>query len=208
MALAGTRLRMDLDRIPLWCGDHVEIRQLFEDFACYLYLPRLKNTSILAGAVRDGPALLTWERDSFAYAYSFDQVAGRYRGLRGGQQVTIPDTDTSGFLVKPEVARRQLDGEAARAAKNQKATAAVTGVRKPERPQPVNTRRHLLPNRDHGVSTGTLPGPHTGRKRCKQSSGRGRGASGGAAGAQVRVTLEIEGVASGRRSGEHRAHSY
>jgi hypothetical protein len=32
-ALAGTRLRMELDRVPLWRGDHVPIKQLAEDFA-------------------------------------------------------------------------------------------------------------------------------------------------------------------------------
>ena len=40
-ALAGTRLRMELDRVPLWRGDHVTVRQLTEDFARYVYLPRL-----------------------------------------------------------------------------------------------------------------------------------------------------------------------
>ena len=38
-ALAGTRLRMELDRVPLWRGDHVEIRQLADHFARYLYPP-------------------------------------------------------------------------------------------------------------------------------------------------------------------------
>ena len=40
---AGTRLRMELDRIPLWRGDHVEVRQLVDDFARYSYLPTLKD---------------------------------------------------------------------------------------------------------------------------------------------------------------------
>src|SRR5262249_9538497 len=71
-ALAGTRLRMDLDRVPLWRGDHVPIKQLADDFARYLYLPRLRDSTVLAGAIRDGCALLTWERDTFAYAESYD----------------------------------------------------------------------------------------------------------------------------------------
>src|SRR5205085_834656 len=32
---APTRLRMELDRIPLWRGDHVPVKQLVEDFARY-----------------------------------------------------------------------------------------------------------------------------------------------------------------------------
>ena len=57
---AGTRLRMELDRVPLWRGDHVAVKQLVEDFARYLYLPRLAGPEVLVDAVRDGVALLTW----------------------------------------------------------------------------------------------------------------------------------------------------
>ena len=39
-SFAATRLRMELDRVPLWRGDHVAIKQLVEDFGRYLYLPR------------------------------------------------------------------------------------------------------------------------------------------------------------------------
>ncbi|MSQ60240.1 MAG: hypothetical protein EXR36_11515 [Betaproteobacteria bacterium] len=88
-AFAGTMLRMEMDKVPIWRGEHVTIKQLTEDFARYPYLPRLKDSSVLTGAVRDGLALLTWERESFAYADSFDEGTGRYRGLRGGQLVSI-----------------------------------------------------------------------------------------------------------------------
>jgi len=108
---ASTRLRMDLDRVPLWRGDHVAIKQLAEDFARYLYLPRLQDASVLVGAIRDGFGLLTWERESFAYADSFDEGAGRYRGLRGGQMVPLGDGDMPGLLVKPDIAQRQMEAE-------------------------------------------------------------------------------------------------
>jgi hypothetical protein len=102
---------MELDRVPLWRGDSVAINQLVEDFGRYLYLPRLKEPSVLLGAIRDGLGLLTWEKDSFAYADSYDEAAGRFRGLRGGQQVLIVDSDARGLLVKSAVARKQLDAE-------------------------------------------------------------------------------------------------
>jgi hypothetical protein len=102
---------MELDRVPLWRGDHVEIKQLVEDFGRYLYLPRLKDSTVLLRAIREGVALLTWEQDGFAYADSYDEAAGRYRGLRAGQQVSLSDTGASGLLVRPEVARRQLQAE-------------------------------------------------------------------------------------------------
>jgi hypothetical protein len=109
-ALAGTRLRMELDRVPLWRGDHVAVKQLVEDFARYIYLPRLKEPTVLLNAVRDGLGLLTWEQESFAYADSFDEASGRYRGLRCGQNLSITSSD-AGLLVRPEVAQKQHEAE-------------------------------------------------------------------------------------------------
>lgn len=124
-SLAGTRLRMDLDKIPLWRGDHVEVRQLAEDFARYLYLPRLRNTDVLLGAIRDGLALLTWEQETFAYADGFDEKLGRYRGLRAGGQ--MPGTALEGgLLVRPDVAAKQLQ-EAAAVKGEPVGTSTVTG---------------------------------------------------------------------------------
>ena len=57
-ALAETRLRMEMDRVPLWRGNHVSIQQLAEDFASYLYLPRLYSPAVLAEAARTGLGLL------------------------------------------------------------------------------------------------------------------------------------------------------
>jgi predicted AAA+ superfamily ATPase len=112
-ALAGTRLRMELDRIPLWRGDNVAIKQLAEDFARYLYLPRLKDPQVLAAAVQDGLSLLLWQTESFAYADSFDEPAGRYRGLRCGQQLIGWVDSLAGLIVKPDVAVRQQAVDAA-----------------------------------------------------------------------------------------------
>jgi predicted AAA+ superfamily ATPase len=110
-SFAATRLRMELDRVPLWRGDHVTVKQLAEDFARYLYLPRLRDSSVLRGAVQEGVALLTWAKDGFALADSYDEGATRYRGLRAGRQVSPVDTEGSGLLIKPDVAQRQLDAE-------------------------------------------------------------------------------------------------
>ena len=92
VTFAASRLRMEMDRVPLWRGNHVAIRQLVDDFGRYLYLPRLQNTPVLLNAIRAGLALLTWEQDAFAYAESYDESAARYRGLRSGAQMTSPRT--------------------------------------------------------------------------------------------------------------------
>lgn len=110
-AFAGTSLRGELDRIPLWRGNHVAIKQLAEDFARYVYLPRLADPAVLSSAIQDGLGLLTWDKDSFAYADDFDEKAGRYRGLRHSKLASLsPDTPT-GLLVRPEIAKQQLEAE-------------------------------------------------------------------------------------------------
>ena len=83
-SLGSTILRKHIDDVPLWRGDHVAVRQLVEDFARYLYLPRLSRSEVLVQAIRDGMALLTWSTETFAFAEGFDEVTGRYRGLRSG----------------------------------------------------------------------------------------------------------------------------
>jgi predicted AAA+ superfamily ATPase len=113
----STLLRQELDKArgsqdhALWRGgNHVSVRQLVEDFASYLYLQRLRDPSVLTQAVQDGIALMTWEQDAFAYAESYDEGSDRYRGLRYLQQVSITDNDP-GVIVRPEVARKQIDAE-------------------------------------------------------------------------------------------------
>ena len=107
---SGPRLRLDIDRIPLWRGDHVPVAQLWEDYTQYLYLPRLRDRSVLEGAVRDGVASLTWRTDGFAYADAHEAGAGgRYVGLRAGQALAA--LAPSGLVVRADVAAAQLDAE-------------------------------------------------------------------------------------------------
>ena len=109
-SMAGTRLRMELDRVPLWRGDHVTVRQLVDDFARYIYLPRLQQPSVLLDAIRDGVSQLTWAQDSFAFGDGHDEEKERYPGLRAGQGLFVDETST-GLIVMPDVAQRQMDRE-------------------------------------------------------------------------------------------------
>ena len=108
---AASLLRMELDRVPLWRQNHVSVAQLVEDFARYLYLPRLRDPQVLLRSITDGVSSMTWEQDGFAFADSYDEANGRYRNLRTSQQIMLPDAHAPGMLVKPEVARQQLDEE-------------------------------------------------------------------------------------------------
>jgi hypothetical protein len=112
-SFAATRLKMELDRVPLWQGNHVSIRQLVAYFASYLYLPRLKEPGVLLGALSAGLNLLTWVQDSFGLADSYDEAASRYRGLRGGTLLNLTDPQGTELVVRPEVASRQLAAERA-----------------------------------------------------------------------------------------------
>jgi len=181
---------MELDRVPLWRGDHVEVRQLVEDFAKYVYLPRLKDPSVLLGAVADGVALLTWEQDAFAYADGYDEATGRYRGLRAGQQVQLSAAEPKGLAVKPEVARRQLDTET-RSGGQLTPTPLPGGDLQRVSPPPPKT---VLPHRFHGaVDLNPLrAGADAGRIAQEVIAHLA-----GLPGAQIRVTLEIEAEVPG-----------
>jgi predicted AAA+ superfamily ATPase len=103
---SGVRLSMDLNDTPLWRGDQVELKELWGDYSQYLYLPRLRDSGVLARAIEEGVAATTWDPDTFAYAGRVD-ADGRYVGLVAGK---IPDVhmDSTAVLVKPEAARRQI----------------------------------------------------------------------------------------------------
>ena len=189
-SMAGTRLRMELDRVPLWRGDHVAVRQLVDDFARYIYLPRLQQPNVLLGAITDGVSLITWTQDSFAFGDGYDEDKERYPGLRAGQGLFINET-SAGLLVKPEVAQHQMDAE----------TVVDPPPPAPDDPTVPRPEPNLPP------ITSPLPPPPAKAKRYHGSvtldpTRAGRDASqiadevishlSGLTGAQVRLTLEIE----------------
>ena len=197
--LAGTQLKMEMDKIPLWRGNHVAIKQLVEDFARYIYLPRLKNPEVLLSAIRDGLSLMLWSQESFAYADSFDEAAQRYVGLRAGRHIEISGENSSGLLVQPEVAQRQIDAETAPApsvttnnaggtemAPTPGVTAGSSTTISPPTPKPAPTP---IPKRFHGSVTldPTRVGRDAGRIADEVIAHLV-----GLVGAKVKITLEIE----------------
>jgi hypothetical protein len=192
--LAASRLRLELDQVPLWRGDHVPVQQLTEDFARYLYLPRLKDPGVLVEAVRGGLGLLTWSQDSFAYAESFDETAGRYRGLQAGRQIWVDGDSPIGLLVKPEAAQRQLAAETAPSGGGTPAsTGGASGTTSTSNggtgggtPPPAVV---TAPKRFHG--TATLDSKRVGRDAGRIADEVVAHLA-GIVGANVKVTLEIE----------------
>jgi hypothetical protein len=195
-ALAGTVLRMHLDRVPLWRGDHVAIKQLVDDFARYLYLPRVTEPSVILDAATAGLELLTWELETFAYADSFDESTGHYRGLRYGQRVIITE-GSSGLLVKSEVARRQITPEPIPVSNIDPDPTRIqgdgngAGTATKTAPEPVAPS---LPKRFHG--TVALDATRLGRDASRIADEVVSHLA-GLLGSKVTVTLEIEAEVTG-----------
>jgi len=81
--LGGTVLRSALDRIPLWrdvwsdnSKDAVSLRQLADDFALYLYLPRITGKLVILGATREDLLNPNWTTVVFPrYGRELDKSA-------------------------------------------------------------------------------------------------------------------------------------
>lgn len=196
-SFAPTRLRMELDRVPLWRGNHVPVSLLVEDFARYLYLPRLKDSVVLLHAIGDGVNLLTWSHDSFGFADSYDDAAQRYKGIRGGTMVAVSDPHSQGLLVKPDVASKQIEAE-----RVQVPGAIGTPAPQPEgtklpansggeQPQPEKPQGPAKPKRYHG--TMELDSNRVGRDAGKVAE-EVISHLVGLVGASVKVSIEIEAV--------------
>ena len=122
--MGGARLKHELDRIPLWRGDHVSIKQLLDDFATYLYLPKISDEKVLLDAISKGLNMISWQTDGYAYAERWDEKQKRYIGLHAGSGAGIT-IDTMGLVVKPEVAEKQIEEE------------NTGGTQPPKPPQPT-----------------------------------------------------------------------
>lgn len=111
---AASVLRTQIDQLPTFRDgwNHIGIRELASWFSNYLYLPRLKSPGVLQKSISDGLRVLTWERDTFAYADSWDEKESRYRGLTTGLANVIDvNMHSSAVLVNPAAAKQQFDAD-------------------------------------------------------------------------------------------------
>ncbi|MDI3340921.1 MAG: Swt1 family HEPN domain-containing protein [Sphaerobacter sp.] len=202
--LGGPRLQLELEKIPLWRGEakeQVAVRQLMEDFAQYVYLPRLKDSDVLLNAIRDGVGRLTWQDKGFAYADAWDADRQRYVGLTVGER---PVVSPSGLVVRSDAALRQLEAERLERERElerrgeELPPATTRGIE--------NGRGEYQPGTDVGTTAVVEPPARTLRRfhgavaldplRVTHDAGRVAEAViqhlQGLIGARVRVTLEIE----------------
>ncbi len=126
---SGVRLRMEMDHRGLWPEEnHLGAKQLWEYFARYPYIARLRDSEVLRQAIAQGIADLDW-LSYFAYAQAWDGERKRYQGLVAGRAGNVL-LDSQSVLVKTEVATAQLARDEA---DRQKQTAP------PISPPPVET---------------------------------------------------------------------
>lgn len=83
------------------------VRQLWDDYAQYLYLPRLATSAVLLDAIRDGVASMSWSSYTFAYAAAYDEETGRYVDLGRGEHPSVL-LDAAAVVIKPGAASVQL----------------------------------------------------------------------------------------------------
>jgi len=183
-AYSGMRLRLDIDRVPLWRGDHVPVAQLWDDYCQYLYLPRLTRRSVLEAAIEDGVSSLSWSTDGFAYADTFTD--GRYRGLVAGSRPAA--IAPSGLVVKAEVAQRQLSADV----EPEDEPGDEVGPEEPVRPGP-SIPEASLPTRYYGrITLDSMRWARTVADIADAIVGQLE-----KSGAKVRITLEVEAEAEG-----------
>ncbi len=107
-AYGGTRVRMDLDRIPLWTERRdITVDALWKAYCQFPYLPRLASFEVLAGAISDGVSKIDWETETFAYSDAYD--GARWVGLSVSQHV---NARPGGCVVAPDAARAQIVADA------------------------------------------------------------------------------------------------
>jgi hypothetical protein len=139
------RQRLDSEISRLWEDGHVQVSTLWEPFARYLYLPRLRDASVLWDSVAHGVASPDWQRDGFAVADGLD--GDRFLGLVAGSRPTVTGTT---LVVRPDNAAAQLAAE--------RAARPIPPEPHPDEPEtqngeprPVEGPPQVLPQRFHGA---------------------------------------------------------
>ena len=78
------RHQLDTTLASRWEEGDVSAGALWDDYAKYVYLPRLRDIDVLLAAVETGPSTVSWESEGFGVAAGIDEVLGRYLGLAVG----------------------------------------------------------------------------------------------------------------------------
>ena len=134
------RLQLDGPLAPLWEGGQVTVNEVWEAYAKYVYLHRLRSVDVLCDCVASGPNSTLWESEGVAVAEDLDEKTGRFLGLvTGGAAASCRGTT---LLVQPDLAAAQVEADReAAAAPREGASLAEAGPPTPEAAEPSRLRR-------------------------------------------------------------------
>lgn len=101
-------LRSILDGVlsPMWSTGHCSIKDLWDVFARYTYLPRFKNMAALMAVLAEGANRIGWEQTTWALAAG-TKPDGVYVDLIGGSLAM--GVNGTWLIVRPEVAVVQIN---------------------------------------------------------------------------------------------------
>ncbi|MGH9156114.1 MAG: ATP-binding protein, partial [Acidimicrobiales bacterium] len=109
------RLHLDGPLAPLWEAGSVTAHQVWEAYARYLYLHRLKDVGVLLACVAAGPGSTVWAGEGFAVAEAPDpRRPGRFVGLAAGEMA--PSARGTTLVVQPALAEAQVEEDRAASA--------------------------------------------------------------------------------------------
>lgn len=108
---AAATIRLAINQVPqIWRSGHVSLGALWELYAKYPYMPRLRDRRVLDLGILDLPMI--WQTDAFALATGYDGEKGRYIGLWTPDDTGQPPVETDSLLlVRPDVAAAQQQSE-------------------------------------------------------------------------------------------------
>ena len=107
--LGPNRLDRDLQKYIWKDNPHLFLKNLWEYSCRYIYLPRMKNRQVLAETVKS--AISELMPGPFAYAESWNDTTGNYRGLLINRAINVLVViDSESLIVTPTVAEKHRPG--------------------------------------------------------------------------------------------------
>lgn len=93
---------------PMWSTGHCSVKDLWDVFARYTYLPRFKNMAALVSVLLEGANRIGWEQATWALAAG-TKPDGEYVDLIGGSLAM--GVNGTWLIVRPEVAAAQINAK-------------------------------------------------------------------------------------------------
>jgi uncharacterized protein len=103
------RLQLDGPLAPLWESGDTTVNAVWDAYARYQYLHRLRDIDTLCACVAEAPMSTTWDLEGLAVAEGKDARTGAYIGLIGGGRAMNVRGTT--LLIRPDAAQAQLEAE-------------------------------------------------------------------------------------------------